>query len=84
MSKLKHIEVEGCIVNIRTGLNDVKGRKVTSIEILPDDHYNGKLKWKLKGYINKKGALCYTIAPTVKKTVLKSRFIPLKLVKPIE
>ena len=47
MAKLKHIEVEGCIINIREGLHDLKGRKVTSIEILPDDHYKGEPKWKL-------------------------------------
>lgn len=46
ISKLKHIEVEGAIVNIRTGLRDVKGRKVTSVEILPDDHYMGENIWK--------------------------------------
>lgn len=49
MSKLKHIEVDGCIVNIRTGLIDIKGRKVTSIEILPDDHYAGERIWRLRG-----------------------------------
>jgi hypothetical protein len=52
MSKLKHIEVEGCIVNIRTGLFDSKGRKVTSIEILPDDHFAGERIWRLSGYTN--------------------------------
>lgn len=52
MSKLKHIEVEGCIVNIRTGLEDLKGRKVTSIEILPDDHYTGERIWRLRGCVN--------------------------------
>jgi hypothetical protein len=31
-----HIECEGCIVNIREGLHDRLGRKVTSIEILPE------------------------------------------------
>jgi len=50
--KLKHIEVEGCIVNIRTGLTDMKGRKVTSIEILPDDHFSGERIWRLIGSIN--------------------------------
>ena len=50
--KLKHIEVEGCIVNIRAGLIDYKGRKVTSIEILPDDHFKGENKWKLYDCIN--------------------------------
>lgn len=50
--KLKHIEVEGGIVNIREGLKDHKGRNVTSIEILPDDHYSGENVWRLRGYIN--------------------------------
>jgi len=50
--KLKHIEVEGCIVNIRTGLKDIKGRKVTSIEILPDDHFTGERIWRLIGSVN--------------------------------
>jgi len=48
MSKLRHIEVEGCIVNIREGLHDTFGRKVTSIEIIPDDHYAGEPKWFVK------------------------------------
>ena len=52
MSKLRHIEVEGCIVNIREGLTDRKGREVTSIEILPDDHYSGEKVWRLRGSIN--------------------------------
>ena len=51
-AKLKHIEVAGCIVNIRTGLQDRTGRKVTSIEILPDDHYAGERIWKLRGCFN--------------------------------
>jgi hypothetical protein len=44
---LKHIEVEGAIVNIRQGLHDLKGRKVTSIEIIPDDRYAGEPIWKV-------------------------------------
>ena len=48
---LKHIEVEGCIINIRTGLTDRKGRKVTSIEILPDDHAGERI-WRLYGSTN--------------------------------
>ena len=40
------IEVEGAIVNITTGLKDIQGRKVTSVEILPDDHYSGERIWK--------------------------------------
>lgn len=47
-----HIEAEGCIVNIKEGLHDLKGREVTSIEILPDDHCSGEPKWKLLGAIN--------------------------------
>ena len=50
--KLKHIEIEGCIVNIRTGLKDSRSRKVTSVEILPDDHYVGRPIWRLRGTLN--------------------------------
>jgi hypothetical protein len=50
--KLKHIEVEGCIINIRTNLIDRLGRKVTSIEILPDDHFSGERVWRLFGSVN--------------------------------
>lgn len=46
MVKLKHIEVEGAVINIRQGLTDAEGRKVTSIEILPDNHYHGEKIWK--------------------------------------
>ena len=42
---LKHIEVEGCIINIRTKLHDRLGREVTSIQIIPDETYNGE-SWK--------------------------------------
>lgn len=35
-SKLLHVEAPGCIINIRVGLSDLKGRTVTAIEILPD------------------------------------------------
>jgi len=52
MMKLKHIETDGCIVNIRTGLKDLKGRCVTGIEILPDDHCAGDYIWRLDGSIN--------------------------------
>lgn len=46
MSKLRHIEVEGAIVNIRTGLHDRRGRKVTSVQIIPDDRYKGERIWR--------------------------------------
>ena len=42
---LKHIEVDGCIVNIQTKLHDRLGREVTSIQIIPDRNYNGEI-WK--------------------------------------
>lgn len=41
-----HCEVEGAIVNIREGLHDLKGRKVTSVEIIPDDRFAGEPIWK--------------------------------------
>lgn len=44
--KLRHIEIEGCIVNIRENLHDLKSREVTSIEIVPDDG------WELDGTSN--------------------------------
>jgi len=47
-----HIEAEGCVVNIYEGLTNRADKKVTTIEILPDDHYSGEPKWKLKGSIN--------------------------------
>jgi len=48
-----HLEVDGCIVNIRQGLTDIFGRKVTSVEIIPDV-YAGEKKWKLVGTRNNK------------------------------
>lgn len=45
--KLKHLEVDGAVINIRTGLRDRRGRKVTSVEILPDDHYAGEKPWRV-------------------------------------
>lgn len=41
-----HCEVEGAIINIREGLHDTKGRAVTSVEIIPDDHYAGEPIWR--------------------------------------
>ena len=46
--KLKHIEIEGCIVNIREGIMDEKGRMVTTVQIIPD-RYAGEPSWKLRG-----------------------------------
>jgi hypothetical protein len=47
-----HIEAEGCVINIREGLTDLKEREVTSIEILPDNHCCGERIWKLIGSVN--------------------------------
>ena len=44
--KFKHIEVRGCIVNIREELFNLEGKEVTSIEILLDQG------WDLDGHIN--------------------------------
>ena len=52
MKDCKHIECQGCVVNIREGLCDRQGRAVTSIEILPDDHYTGERIWRLRGCVN--------------------------------
>jgi len=45
--KMKHLELDGCIINIRQGLYDTRGRRVTSIEIIPDDRYAGERIWKV-------------------------------------
>ena len=47
--KTRHLELDGCIVNIREGLTDHRGRKVTSIEIIPDDHYNAVARSAVRG-----------------------------------
>ena len=36
VSRLLHIETEGCVVNIRVDLRDSEARRVTSVEILPN------------------------------------------------
>lgn len=43
-----HIEADLCIVNIYEGLRDTKGRKVTTIEIIPDE-YIGEPKKQVVG-----------------------------------
>lgn len=40
---LTHIEADGCVVNIRTGLRNTEGQPVTSIEVLPDN--NAEERW---------------------------------------
>lgn len=34
---LLHIETDGCIVNIHVGLTDGEGRRVTRVDVLPED-----------------------------------------------
>ena len=48
---LLHVETPLGIVNIRVGLNDFNGRKVESIEVLPND-YAGEKKIIRSGYGN--------------------------------
>ena len=43
---IRHIEVRGCIINIREGLLNSEGQEVTSIEILSDEG------WELLGCVN--------------------------------
>lgn len=38
---LLHVETDGCVVNIRVGLSDDQGRKVTRVDVLPDDDTRG-------------------------------------------
>ena len=42
-----HCEVQGAVINIREGLNNMAGQKVTAVEILPDDHYAGEKMWRV-------------------------------------
>ena len=48
---LLHVETPLGIVNIRVGLSDFKGRKVESIEVIPN-RYAGEKKVTRKGYAN--------------------------------
>ena len=37
-----HIETDGCVVEIRVGLADDRGRQVTQVDVMPDgDRYAG-------------------------------------------
>ena len=48
--KTLHIEAEGCIVNIREGLSDSQGRKITVVTIIPDKEDGcGENDWQLLG-----------------------------------
>lgn len=48
--KAYHLEVEGAIINVREGLYDRQGRKVTEVSIIPDNQIPDKPVWKLLGY----------------------------------
>ena len=48
--KLLHIETDGAVVNIRVGLTNMAGKRVTSIEILADNDMDDK--WVLDGTVN--------------------------------
>ena len=45
---LLHIETEGCIVNIRVGLQDTVGQDVTHVEIILDKYVGDE--WKMDRY----------------------------------
>jgi hypothetical protein len=47
--KIVHIEAPGCVVNIRVGLTDEKGREVTSVEVLSDGKRFAGENWKIIG-----------------------------------
>ena len=40
-----HIEVDGVLINIMTGLRNIDGQKVTTIRVNPDQ-YAGDPQWK--------------------------------------
>ena len=44
-----HIECEGCMVNIKEGLFDSEGRKVTTVSIIPDNQIPDLPVWHLLG-----------------------------------
>jgi len=51
--EILHVEVPGCIVNIRPLLIDMNGRSVTSVEIIVDRCPNDDgSEWKLDGTAN--------------------------------
>lgn len=65
-----HIETEGAIVNIRTGLGDSEGRKVTAVEVLADDASRGG-NWHLDGSVNTRLIQVDPANPLTVKTVVQ-------------
>ena len=49
--KAYHLEVEGATINVREGLFDRFGRRVTEISIIPEK-YPSEPVWHLIGYSN--------------------------------
>jgi hypothetical protein len=49
--ELLHVETPNGIVNIRTGLNDARGREVDSVECIPD-RFSGERKVVVSGRSN--------------------------------
>mgnify|MGYP001054055014 CR=1 FL=1 len=48
--KAYHLEVEGAIINVREGLFDCHGRRVTAVSIIPDNQIPENPVWHLLGY----------------------------------
>jgi hypothetical protein len=44
-----HIETDGAIVNVRVGLHDTDGRRVTSVQVSPDNYAERGGHWVLDG-----------------------------------
>lgn len=54
--KLLHIEGDGCVINVRVGLTDNQGRRMTSVQVIPDAEENGGdhegRTWTVDGALN--------------------------------
>ena len=48
--KAYHLQFEGAIINIREGLLDRYGRRVTEVSIIPDNQIPDQPVWHLLGY----------------------------------
>ena len=45
-----HLEVKGCVVNIKENLYDEHNRPCTAVSIIPQDYMPGEKKWIIKGH----------------------------------
>ena len=50
--KIKHLEVDGCSINIRQGLENIQGQMVTSIQIIVDDGWECRADGGKPAYLN--------------------------------